>query len=133
MAVLALVIVLSLLAGFCTRTWLWAPFCFLVLFLSLESFYFPTRYILGDERLVVVKRFSRSEREWGIFRRCYLDPEGLTLSPYRKSSWLEAYRAIRLRFCPENREAVIGFVRHHLGSDVEWIRDRRWKQNATAQ
>jgi len=106
-------------------SWFWIPLCFAVLFLSLESFYFPTRFVLEEEKLVVIRRFSRSEREWKVFRRCLLDRHGATLSPFAKASWLEAYRAIRLQFGPENREAVIGFLRERLGAEVDWIQDRR--------
>lgn len=126
--VLIVIIAASLLASVWARGWFWGVFSFLVLFLSLESFYFPTRFHLDEGKLVVFRRFSRSEREWGIFRRCYLDPDGLILSPFRKSTWLEEYRAIRLRFGRGNRDEVIAYVRGRLTPDVDWIEGRRWKQ-----
>lgn len=119
--VLAAIGLLSVGAGLLGRAWFWGIFSFVVLFLSVESFYFPTRFALSAEKLVVVRRFSRSEREWGAFRRCLVDPRGITLSPFSRSSWLEAYRAIRLRVTPENRDSVLRFLRQRLGSQVQWI------------
>jgi hypothetical protein len=106
----------------------WGIFCFAVLFLSLESFYFPTRFVLTPEKLMVSRRFSRSEREWRIFRRCYADPVGLTLSPFTRSNWLESYRSIRLRFGTDNRDRVVAYVRDRLEPSAEWVFDRRWNR-----
>ena len=127
--VLAGITGLSILAGIWGGAWFWTLLSFAVLFLSLESFYFPTRFILEEEKLVVIRRFSRSEREWSVFRRCMVDGQGITLSPFKRSSWLEAYRAIRLRFAPGNREAVLAFIEERLGAEVDWIQDPRWKRN----
>lgn len=130
--VLLAILAASAVAAFWGRTVFWGVFSFAVLFLSLESFYFPTRFLLEAEKITVFRRFSRSEREWSVFRRCLLDRDGLTLSPFARSSWLEAYRAVRLRFSPENKEAVIAFVRERLGEGTEWVQDRKWKQGASA-
>ena len=117
------------LAGIWGGAWFWTLLSFAVLFLSLESFYFPTRFLLEERKLTVIRRFSRSEREWRVFRRCTVDGHGITLSPFVRSSWLEAYRAIRLRFGHGNREAVLTFLKEHLGAEVDWIQDPRWKRS----
>jgi len=127
--VLAGIAAFSILAGIWGRAWFWTFLSFALLFLSLESFYFPTRFVLEEEKLIVIRRFSRSERKWSAFRRCMVDGHGITLSPFRRSSWLEAYRAIRLRFGPGNREAVLTFLRERLGAEVDWIQDPRWKKS----
>jgi hypothetical protein len=121
LSVLGAIALLSVGAGLVGRAWFWGIFSFVVLFLSVESFYFPTRFALSAEKLVVVRRFSRNEREWGAFRRCLVDSKGITLSPFSRSSWLEAYRAIRLRVTAENRDTVLRFLRERLGSQVEWV------------
>jgi hypothetical protein len=123
------IVALSLFAGVWGQTWFWSLFCFLVLFFSLESFYFPTRFILEEKKVTIIRRFSKSEKEWTVFKRCTVDRQGVTLSPFVKSSWLETYRAIQLRFSPENRESVLGFIRERLGNNVEWIQDRRSEQD----
>jgi hypothetical protein len=88
--------------------------------------------MLEEEKLTVVRRFSRSEREWGIFRRCIVDRDGMTLSPYRKPSFMDGYRSIRLRWGSVDRAQVVAFIRGRLAPDVEWIEDRNWKPDATA-
>lgn len=130
--ILGLILAVSMLAATWARSGFWGFFSFAVLFLSLESFYFPTRFVLEEKKLTVIKRFSRSERDWSIFRRCMEDRDGLTLSPFTKSSWLETYRAIRVRFGPANREQVKGYIRDRLGGSVEWVRDPRWKPEKNA-
>jgi hypothetical protein len=131
-AILAVILGVSFFAATWARSGFWGFFSFAVLFLSLESFYFPTRFLLEEKKLTVFRRFSRSEREWTVFRRCYEDREGITLSPFTKSSWLETYRAIRIRFAPADRERVSGFVRGRLGDRAEWVRDPRWRAGKSA-
>lgn len=132
------VLVLGIILAMCVGSWFWTKhafwpfFSFAVLFLSLESFYFPTRFMLEEEKLTVIRRFSRSEREWGIFRRCIVDRDGMTLSPYRKPSFMDGYRSIRLRWGSVDRAQVVAFIRGRLAPDVEWIEDRNWKPDATA-
>lgn len=128
LVVLAVILAVSAFAVLWTKSPFWGVFSFAVLFLSLESFYFPTRFLLEEKKLTVIRRFSRSEREWTLFRRCYIDRDGLTLSPFTKSSWLETYRALRLRFGGQDKERVTEFVRGRLGPEVEWVRDHRWKR-----
>ncbi|MBD3161419.1 MAG: hypothetical protein GF346_04335 [Candidatus Eisenbacteria bacterium] len=120
LAVLAGITAFSVGAGLWGGAWFWTLFSFAVLFLSLESFYFPTRYVLSEEKLVVIKRFSRAERAWTVFRRAEVDRRGVTLSPFAKRSFLEAYRAIRLVFRGGNREEVLALLRERLREDVEW-------------
>ena len=128
LAVFAVILTVSVGAALWTKSPFWGIFSFGVLFLSLESFYFPTRFLLEEKKLTVIRRFSKSEREWTLFRRCYADRDGLTLSPFTKSSWLETYRALRLRFGGQDREKVTEYVRGRLGPGVEWIQDQRWKR-----
>ncbi len=131
-AVLVVIVAASIAIYFWTGLWFWAVFSALVLLLSLEPFYFPASYVLEPERITVIRRFSRSEREWKAFRRCVVEPAGVVLSPFRKASWLEEYRAIRVRLPRENREAVLEYLRARLGPDTEWITLSNRNKNATA-
>ena len=96
--VLGVILAMSVGSWFWMRSAFWPLFSFLVLFLSLESFYFPTRFRARGGEADRLRRFSRSEREWAIFRRCQVDRDGMTLSPYRKPTFMDGYRAIRLRW-----------------------------------
>lgn len=130
--VVGIILAMSVGSWFWTKSAFWPLFCFLVLFLSLESFFFPTRFELEEGKLIVHRRFSHSEREWSIFRRCQIDRDGMTLSPYRKPNFMDGYRSIRLRWGPVDREQVVAFVRTRLAADIEWKQDRNWKPDATA-
>jgi hypothetical protein len=122
------VLVLAVIAGIAGALWVattsvvWALFAALVLLLSLESFYFPTRYHLGAEVVRVSRVFSKSERPWSAFRRVYEDARGLTLSPYARRSMLEPYRALRLLFDGGERDEIVRVVRASVDTNVEWIR-----------
>jgi hypothetical protein len=91
---------LGALAGVWMRGAYWGVFAFLVLFLSLESFFLPTRFELRGSGIVVRKPFSRAERPWTVFRSAWCDPFGVTLSPFARRHWLETYRGVRLRLPP---------------------------------
>ncbi len=96
--VLGLVLVLSFLAGIWMEGPYWGAFAFVVLFLSLEAFFLPSRYALSPEGVEVAKPFSKAQRPWTHFRRVVFDAGGITLSPFARRSWLETYRALRLRY-----------------------------------
>jgi hypothetical protein len=91
-------ITLSALAAMWMEGAYWGLFAFGVLFLSLEAFFLPSSFELSEEGVAVRKSFSRVERPWGHFRRVVFDPVGVTLSPFARRHWLEAYRGTRLRF-----------------------------------
>lgn len=96
--VLAAILVLSFLAGLWMGGPYWGAFAFVVLFLSLEAFFLPGSFELSEQGVVVKKPFSRAERPWEHFRRVVFDRAGVTLSPFARRSWLETYRALRLRY-----------------------------------
>jgi len=120
-AVVALLILATAGAiGVVTRSAFWGAFSGLVLFLSLESFFLPTRYDLGEDGLAVKRTFSRSVVEWGRFRRVYRDRHGLTLSPYRRKHFMEAYRAVRVLYDGGDPAAIEEAVRARLPQDADW-------------
>jgi hypothetical protein len=115
-----LIAALSILAGVWMRSPYWGIFAFLVLFLSLESYFFATTYRLGEDGVEVRKRFSKSLRGWDTFRTVYVDRRGVTLSPYGGRSIMEPFRALRLHFW-DNRPAVVEYIREHVGSEVRFV------------
>ncbi len=108
------------LTGFMMRSFFWGAFAGLVLVLSLEGFYFPTRFELLPGEVEVRRVFSRSRSGWGAIRRVYEDRHGLTLSPFRRRSILEPYRAIRLLYDGGDRDAIIRLVRERCPG-ADWI------------
>jgi hypothetical protein len=110
----------ALALGFWTRSLLWGVFSGGVLFLSLETFFLPSRYEAGAAELVVQKAFSTARTPWASFRRVYEDRHGLTLSPYRRRSMLEPYRATRLLFDGGETQAIKDVVRARC-PQAEWL------------
>jgi hypothetical protein len=128
--VLGLVVVLSGVIGWWMKGPYWSAFAFGVLFLSLEAFFLPSRFELGQEGVVVRKPFSQASRPWDQFRRVVFDPLGVTLSPFRRRHWLDPYRAVRLRFAREavqsgapSRAEVRCYILAHLNAQEVVIED----------
>lgn len=113
--VAVLIVVLSVLAGIWMKQFFWTVFSLIVLFLSLEAFFLPSRFELGEEEIAVRKPFSRLTRPWSHFRRVIFDEAGVTLSPFAQRRWIEPYRAIRLNYgATAAREAVRDFILAHI-------------------
>lgn len=110
----------AVLLGLWTHSLLWGAFSAGALFLSLETFFLPSRYEAGPAELVVQKAFSNARTPWASFRRVYEDRHGLTLSPYRRRAILEAYRAVRLLFDGGDATAIRETVRARC-PDAEWL------------
>jgi hypothetical protein len=126
-----LLVLLGLALGLWMRSWFWGVFAAGVLFLSLESFFLPTRYELGASGLVVSKAFSSSKNPWEAFRRVYRDPHGLTLSPYRRRTFLEPYRSQRILFDGGDAEAISAEVRRRC-PEADWIEVTKGKAGHVA-
>jgi hypothetical protein len=114
------VVVAALALGFWTRSLLWGVFSAGVLFLSLETFFLPSRYEAGASEMVVQKAFSTGRTPWASFRRVYEDRHGLTLSPYRRRAFIEPYRSTRLLFDGGEAAAIKDVVRTRC-PEAEWL------------
>jgi hypothetical protein len=133
--ILALIVVFSLLVGLWMKGAYWSIFAFGVLFLSLEAFFLPSRFELDAQGVVVHKPFSQASRPWGQFHRVVFDPFGVTLSPFSRRSWLDPYRAVRLRFpggsgasAGPGREEVRRFVLAHV--DAKQVKIEEYEQKS---
>lgn len=76
----------------------------LVAFLS--DFLFPVRYEITGERATSRMLLNRAEIKWADVKRCYLDDQGVKLSPLDRASRLEAFRGVYLRFGGNESEVV---------------------------
>lgn len=108
-----LIVILAALAGVWMRGVYWGFFAALVLFLSLEAFFLPSTFELDAAGVRVRKPLSTVEKPWSAFRRVVFDPIGVTLSPFARRSWLEPYRALRLRY-PQRGEPSIASVQRFV-------------------
>ncbi len=93
-----LIVAFSLLAALWMKGSYWGIFALVVLFLSLEAFYFRSDYRLDETGASVRRPFSRGQKPWDSIRCVIIDRFGITLSPFRRRHFLEAYRSVRLRF-----------------------------------
>ena len=119
-AIVAIVVV-SIACALVGRSILWGGFAGLVLVFSLDTYFFPCRYFLRDDRIAVKRPFSSSTREWSTFRRVYRDPRGLTLSPYDRRTMLEPYRALRILFDGGDAGRIESHIRSAIGPSIEWV------------
>lgn len=111
--------------GLWMKSWGWSAFGGLVLFLSLESFYFRTRFQLTDDGVQARRFFHRSARSWQTVRRVIEDPLGLYLCPSGRGGRFQTFRAFRLLWGEGGSEEIRGRVRAHLGGEVEWTQGHR--------
>ncbi|HEC79546.1 MAG TPA: hypothetical protein ENI34_10495 [candidate division WOR-3 bacterium] len=82
----------------------WAVFGFIVLFLSLHSYYFPTRYEANDERIIIKNIFATQKRRLTEFKKVYRGKNGLLLSPFKHKTFLNKFRGVFL-LLPQDENA----------------------------
>ena len=78
---------------------------------ALAEYLFPISYRLTTRGAYVSNGFSPLFIAWPDVKRATAGAEGIFLSPLtRPGSRLEAFRGVRLRFAPDNAEAVTAAV-----------------------
>ncbi|HIE52410.1 MAG TPA: hypothetical protein EYP85_11675 [Armatimonadetes bacterium] len=82
----------------------------LLLLGAVADFLWPVTYLLTEEGAEMRSLVSHRVIRWPEVRRCYLDPEGIKLSPLAQPSRWEPFRGVYLN-CPHNREVVAAIVR----------------------
>lgn len=85
----------------------------LILFGSLAGFYFPTRYTLFDDHLLVKTKMQTLRKEWSQYRSYFPDKNGVLLSPFGRPTRLENFRGLYVKFSG-NREEVMNIVRSKI-------------------
>ena len=105
---------------FATESLGFALLALVVLFASLARFYFPTSYRLSDRRITIKSATQTLHKDWSLYRSCYVDKNGILLSPYTRPTRLENFRGLFLLFA-DNREEVTAFVRARLSGDSKTV------------
>jgi len=85
----------------------------LILFGSLTSFYFPTRYTLTDEDIFVKTTTQNLKKKWTQYRSYFPDKNGVLLSPFVRPSRMENFRGIYIKFW-NNKDEVVAFVKERM-------------------
>ena len=73
---------------------------------SLSDFLFPVRYVIATDRVSCRMLLKSAEIKWADVKRCYVDDQGIKLSPLDRVSRLEAFRGVYLRFAANEREVI---------------------------
>jgi hypothetical protein len=87
----------------------------LFVLLSISSWLLPTGYRLTEEGLEVRSLGVSRVRPWSEMRRMTVDKDGIFLSPFERTNWLDAYRGVRL-LTGGNRDQVVAFVEAKLAA-----------------
>lgn len=85
---------------------------------SLHNYFFTSSYSLSSKGVEIRSLFGTQKKEWGSFKSFWVDAGGVSLSPFKKRSWLEHYRGMRLLFS-ENRDEVVDFVTKVMKKDSQ--------------
>jgi len=91
----------------------WTILAFLFLFITLNSYFLPIRYILTEEEIIIDRKIFRSKRAWKVFRRIVPTKVGVVLSPFAQGSFLDNFRGIHI-FLPEEKEEIIRFIEEKI-------------------
>jgi hypothetical protein len=91
----------------------WSVLALAVLVLSLNRFYFRSRFRIDAEGITARFPLRLQRCRWADIRRFMVDDHGGYLSTRSKRSWLDAYRGLHILFGRE-RAAVIERIRNHL-------------------
>ena len=93
--------------------WLWAAGSVVVLVVSLNRYFFPSRFAIDDEGLTVGYLFRTQRVPWIQVRRFVADSRGGYLSSRAVSSRLDAYRGIHIVF-PANQPTVVAAIKDEI-------------------
>ena len=97
-----------------TKSPVFTALCTIVFIGSLSGFFFPTRYSLYEDHLVVKYTITSLSKEWKQYRSFYKDRNGVLLSPFATRSRLENFRGVYLRFGDFDRDTVLAFIESRI-------------------
>lgn len=85
---------------------------------SLHNYFFTSSYSLSAKGVEIRGLFGTQKKEWSNFKSFWVDAGGVSLSPFKRRSWLEHYRGMRL-LVSQNRDEVVDFVTSAMGKDSQ--------------
>jgi energy-coupling factor transporter transmembrane protein EcfT len=74
----------------------WGVMGFIILFVSLHSYYFPTHYEVNNEEVIIKNIFVTQRRRLKEFRKVYQGKNGILLSPFIHKTFLNRFRGLFL-------------------------------------
>ncbi len=91
----------------------WSIFGFVVLLVSVHSYFFPTAYEITNEEVIIKNIFMTQKRKISEFRRIYPGKNGVLLSPFRRKTVLNQFRGVFL-LLPEDRQEVLDMLKGRI-------------------
>lgn len=101
-----------------TQSLFFGLLAFVIMFVSLAKFYFPTHYRLSEKGVTVKTTTQTMAKNWSDYRSFYPDKNGILLSPFAEPSRLENFRGLYVMF-NKNKDDVVSFVKSHIGAIAE--------------
>ena len=77
-----------------------------IFFLSLSTFYFPTKYTVDDKQVSIKYLLNYNSKNMSAFRIMYPAYRGVLLSPFLTPSRAENFRGFYLRYGKNNKAEV---------------------------
>jgi hypothetical protein len=107
------VIALLAAAAWWSFGWMWAVVSALVLVLSLNRFFFASRFVVDDDSITARYLFRSQRLLWKEVRRFVSDARGGYLSTRAVASRLDAYRGLHVIFGAD-RATVVELIKNRI-------------------
>lgn len=121
-AVLGLAIIAGLaVAAYLSFGWEWSMAAALILLLSLNRFFLPSRFEMDDNRITAKYPLRSKTLHWRDVRRFASDADGGFLSTRSRPSFMDPSSGMHLLFGgdQQQRDIIIQHIRSRLGEDVK--------------
>ncbi len=112
------IIAVAVAVYFSLRSVIWSLVAMAAMTLSLNHFFFPSRFTIDSEGITARYLFRSQRYSWQNVRRFFHDDRGGYLSTRSRPSRLDAYRGMHIQF-GGHREAVVKKIRECLGEGDE--------------
>lgn len=93
----------------------WGILGFIILFLSLHSYFFPTHYEVNDKEVKIKTIFATQRRQLSEFKRLYYGRNGVLLSPFKHKTFLNQFRGVFL-LLPTERDDIVNYLENIFAS-----------------
>lgn len=107
--VLAAGLLFSLSFGFA-----YAIIALVLMVISLPELFFPFKYKLYKDRVMVDRFFYKVTHEYSYYKKVVDDKNGIFLSPYRIKTRMENFRGILIRLPEDKKAEVVAFIKEKV-------------------
>lgn len=105
----------------------WCILGFIILSVSLYSYFFPSHYEVNQEQVIIRNIFLTQRRRLAEFKKVYRGKNGILLSPFKRKTFLNQFRGVFL-LLPRERQEIEDYVRGLVESD-EMTEDEQSKKD----